>query len=281
MNGKPTVIHIVLFIATLFTTLLAGALNAGVDPFADIRQISKGIPFSFTLLGILLTHEFGHFIASRLHGVSVTLPYFIPAPPFPIGTFGALIKMRPPIRDKRALLDIGAAGPLSGFVVATAAVAIGLSLSRLEPAGMAKEGGLSLGTSIIFSLLTRVVLGINAEDYDIYLHPVAFAGWIGLFVTSMNLIPVGQLDGGHIVYAALGRWHGIVSRLMIPLLIILGIFAWQGWLLWGVLLLLIGTKHPPLLYPIIPLDNRRKGIGWLSFIVFIITFSPVPIAVIS
>jgi len=267
-----TIPHIILFLATLLTTLFWGAIHQGVNPLEDLNML-KGIPFSFTLLSILGGHELAHYLASRRHGVSATLPYFIPAPNI-VGTFGAVIKMKAPIRDRRALLDIGAAGPLSGFIIATIAVIIGLRYSRIEISSAVRPGG--LGSSILFDLLVRFTLNIDPKDYDVFLHPVAFAGWIGLFVTSLNLLPVGQLDGGHIVYAISDKWHGIISKLIIPVLFLLGFFGWIGWYIWAVLLIFLGTKHPPLTYPFVPLDRRRHRIGLLCLAIFILTFSPVP-----
>lgn len=270
---KLTPLHIILFFATLLTTLFFGAAQRGLNPLSGLN-ILEGIPFSFTLLTILGTHELAHYLASRRHGVSATLPYFIPAPNI-IGTFGAVIKMKSPITDRRALLDIGAAGPLAGFVIATLAVVLGLGYSKVEaPSG--ESEGLRLGSSIIFNILVRVVLDIEPEGYDLLLHPIAFAGWIGIFVTSLNLLPVGQLDGGHITYAIFGGWHRLISNLMIPVLFLLGFFGWTGWLMWAILLIFLGTRHPPILNPFIPLDRRRRRIGWLCLAVFILTFSPVP-----
>ncbi len=278
---KLTPLHILLFFITLFTTTFFGAVQQGVNPFEILKELNilKGIPFSFTLLSILGGHELAHYLASRRHGVSATLPYFIPAPNI-VGTFGAVIKMKAPIKDRKALLDIGSAGPLIGFLIATLAIIVGLGYSKVETHPAVPESdsrhGLGLGSSILFDILVRIVLDINPEEYDILLHPVAFAGWIGLFVTSLNLLPVGQLDGGHILYAISGRLHNLISKLTIPVLIILGLLGWIGWYMWAVLLIILGTKHPPVIYPFLPLDKRRRNIGWLCLAVFILTFSPVP-----
>lgn len=273
---RLTIPHIILFFATLFTTLFFGAIQKGIDPLEVFKDLNilKGIPFSFTLLSILGGHELAHYLASRRHGISATLPYFIPAPNI-IGTFGAVIKMKAPIKDRRALLDIGAAGPLSGFVIATVAVAVGLGYSRVELSSP-ETPSFKLGSSILFDLLVRVVLNIDPNDYDIFLHPIAFAGWIGLFVTSLNLLPVGQLDGGHIIYAISDKWHWVSSKLIIPTLFLLGFLGWTGWYFWAILLIFLGTRHPPLTYPFIPLNKRRRKIGLLCLAIFILTFSPVP-----
>lgn len=278
MPHRLTPIHIILFLLTFITTLIAGAFLNGVNPLEEPERIYLGLPFSTTLLLILLTHELSHYFMSRRHNVSVTLPYFIPAPSL-IGTFGAIIKMKPPIYDRRALIDIGSAGPIGGFIVAVIATVIGLSLSEVKPMEEFKrmEGGLSLGGSILFNLLTKVVLDIEIDDYNVILHPVAFAGWIGLLVTSLNLLPIGQLDGGHISYALFVEKHETIAKFTIPALILLGILFWQGWLLWAVLMLVIGYKHPPVVYPMIELDEKRRFIGWLALFIFIITFTPMPV----
>jgi len=272
---RLTPLHILLFILTFMTTLLAGAILNGVIPWQNPGKLYLGLPFSLTLLLILLTHELSHYFMSRRHNVSATLPYFIPAPSI-IGTFGAIIKMKPPILDRRSLIDIGASGPIGGFIVAVIAVIIGLNYSEIKSVEEL-QGGISLGNSILFHLLTKIVLNIEPDKYDILLHPVAFAGWIGLLVTSFNLLPIGQLDGGHITYALLGEKHQWVAKGTIPILIILGILFWEGWIIWAFLVVLIGCKHPPVVYPQIQLDKKRRLIGWIAFIIFILTFTPMPV----
>ncbi|MEW6599841.1 MAG: site-2 protease family protein [Nitrospirota bacterium] len=275
MPHKLTRIHVLLFILTFMTTTIAGAFMGGVIPWIHPEKIYKGLPFSLTLIFILMTHEMSHYMASRLHNVSATLPYFIPAPSI-IGTFGAVIKMRPPIPDRRSLIDIGASGPIGGFIIAIIACVIGLYLSDVQPTGEIQEG-LAFGSSLLFSFLTKLVLGIDPEKYDILLHPVAFAGWIGLLVTSLNLLPIGQLDGGHITYALLGEKHAWISKGMLPVLVVLGIIYWEGWLIWAVLMIFLGYRHPPVVYPHIQLNRGRKLIGWLSLLIFILTFTPTPV----
>jgi membrane-associated protease RseP (regulator of RpoE activity) len=257
------------------TTLLAGAMLSGVIPWQNPEKIYLGLPFSLTLLFILLTHELSHYFMSCRHNVSATLPYFIPAPSI-IGTFGAIIKMQPPIPDRRSLIDIGASGPIGGFIVAVIAVIIGLNYSEIKSVEELR-GGISLGSSILFYFLTKIVLNIDPDKYDILLHPVAFSGWIGLLVTSLNLLPIGQLDGGHITYALFGEKHQWVSKGTIPILVVLGILYWSGWIIWAFLLVLIGYRHPPVVYPTIELDRRRKLMGWVCFIIFILTFTPMPV----
>jgi membrane-associated protease RseP (regulator of RpoE activity) len=278
MPHKLTRTHIVLFIATCFTTLFAGALLNGVIPWEQPEKIYLGLPFSFTLLFILMTHELSHYFTSRRHNVSASLPYFIPAPSI-IGTFGAIIKMKPPIPDRRSLIDIGASGPIGGFIIAVIATIIGLNWSEIKPSGEIQEG-IVFGSSILFSLISKIVLNVDPETVDVILHPVAFAGWIGLLVTSLNLLPIGQLDGGHIVYALFGEKHGIIAKITIPILIVMGIVFWRGWIIWAVLMIIIGYKHPPVVYPHIQLDKKRIYIGWASLVIFILTFTPMPIQVL-
>jgi membrane-associated protease RseP (regulator of RpoE activity) len=275
MPHKLTRIHVLLFILTFMTTTIAGALLNGVIPWVQPDKIYLGLPFSLTLIFILLTHEMSHYIASRLHNVSATLPYFIPAPSI-IGTFGAVIKMKPPIPDRRSLIDIGASGPIGGFIIAVIACIVGLQFSEVKPSGQIQEG-LAFGSSLLFSFLTKLVLGIDPEKYDILLHPVAFAGWIGLLVTSLNLLPIGQLDGGHITYALLGEKHAWISKGMLPVLVVLGIVYWEGWLIWAALMIFLGYRHPPVVYPHIQLDRNRKLIGWIALVIFILTFTPTPV----
>ncbi|MBM4146755.1 MAG: site-2 protease family protein [Nitrospira sp.] len=267
-------LHISLFVLTILSTLLVGAVQTGADLIKEPLKIYKGIPFSLTLMIILLSHELSHYFSSRKHGVEATLPYFIPAPTI-FGTFGAFIKMKSPIVTRKALIDIGASGPIAGFIISVIAAIIGLNMSEIVSSAQAK-GALNLGDSLLFSLLAKIVLGVTPSDSDILLSPVAFAGWIGLFVTSMNLIPVGQLDGGHIAYALFGEKHTRLSFMLIFVMILFGLFLWEGWFVWAVLLLILGLKHPPVIYWEVPLDSKRKFIGWLALVIFILTFIPTP-----
>jgi membrane-associated protease RseP (regulator of RpoE activity) len=274
---KPSCrIHLILFVATVFTTLLAGALMEGADPLHNPASITKGIPFSFTLMAILLTHEMGHYLTAKNYGVPATLPYFIPAPPIPflIGTFGAFIRMRSPILTKRAILEIGASGPIAGFVVAIVAVIIGLNQSQVVTE-ISSSVTLKLGAPLIFEFLNSLLIDVP-EGSDVLLHPVAFAGWIGLFVTALNLIPIGQLDGGHVVYALLGKKHKMVSIGMIGVLLVMGFIGWPGWYLWAFLTAILGVKHPPMVDPETSLSSRQKFIGWFSLAIFVLCFTPNP-----
>ena len=270
-------LHLILFITTIFTTLLAGAFMEGANPFLRPADILRGLPFSFTLMAILLTHEMGHYLTARHHGVAATLPYFIPAPPIPytlmIGTFGAFIRMKAPIFKRGAILEIGASGPIAGFVVAIAAVCVGLRLSEVVPAMPASS--ISLGSPLIFSFLSDLLLDVP-EGADVLLHPVAFAAWIGLFITALNLIPIGQLDGGHVVYALFKERHTALSIGMVGILIFMGFIGWPGWYLWAALTVILGVRHPPMTDPEAALAPRQKFIGWLSLALFVLTFTPNP-----
>lgn len=270
----------ILFLITIFTTLLAGSYQEGGEPFRRPADLVKGIPFSFTLMSILFVHEMGHYVTSKYYGVKTTLPYFIPGPwaPFGIGTFGAFIRMRSPILRKNALLDIGAAGPIAGFVVSIFAVGIGLYSSRIVEI---QEGNalLRLGDPLMFTFLAHFLGKVPPAGYDVALSSVAFAGWFGLFVTSMNLLPIGQLDGGHIAYALLGRKQRFLSIGMVVTLIILGVIGWPGWYIWAILISFLGLHHPPTIDEDVPLDLKHQLIGWGSIVLFIVTFMPVPFKV--
>lgn len=291
--------QIILFLITVLTTLIAGAFQKVGFPSELFKNISasftlsniysalgplllylsEGIPFSFTLIIILLAHEFGHYFMSRRHQVEATLPYFIPAPNL-LGTFGAFIKMRSYVKDRRALLDIGATGPLAGLILSIPAVIIGFKLSEIKLIENV-PGQLSLGSSILFSLLSRISIGNIPENYNILLHPICFAGWIGLFVTSLNLLPIGQLDGGHIAYAVFGERQLKISKIVFLFLLFFGLLSWFGlgwfgWFILALLLSIIGFRHPPPRDPTISLDRSRRVVGGVTLIVFFLTFIPVP-----
>ena len=277
---NPTIprIHLVLFFLTVFTTLLAGALMEGAKVLENPLELLKGIPFSFTLMFILGTHEFGHYYYAQKHKVDATLPYFIPAPPFLflIGTFGAFIKIKSPIYRKDALLQIGAAGPIAGFVIAVPALIIGLLLSDVvEKSNI--QGALILGDSILMKILTWITHPKLMDTQDIMLHPIAFAGWIGLLVTMLNLLPIGQLDGGHVAYAMLGKKQRLIGQIAFIFLIPLS-FLSINWLIWGLLLLILmrSVKHPPIQDIHIPLSDTDKRIGYICLLIFIVCFIPAP-----
>ncbi len=264
-------LNVVLFLITLFTTTFAGSLFSGKEP-KSLADLSSGLPFSLSLLTILLFHEFGHYLMSRKYNVEATLPYFIPAPSF-IGTFGAIIKMKSTVRSKKALINIGATGPLAGFFIAIPFLFYGLLNSKMT---QIKGEAMFLGDSIIMKLATYIVWGNIPEGYDIVLHPVAFAAWIGMFVTAMNLIPVGQLDGGHIIYAMFTKNFKKITFISLLILLILGLSKWEGWLIWSFLLFILGKNHPPVEDVFEDLPLREKVIGYLSIVVFLLTFIPTP-----
>jgi len=268
-------INLILFIATIHTTLLAGALMEGVNPIKNPVGIMKGWPFSITLMLILGFHEFGHYYYALKHNVNATMPYFIPAPTF-IGTFGAFIKIKSPIYKKNALLQIGAAGPIAGFIIALPALIIGLSLSQVTDV-TSSQVGITLGDSILVKILTAIIFPNLGNAQDVILHPIAFAGWIGLLVTMLNLLPIGQLDGGHIAYAMLGRKHEKVAKYSLLALIPMGLLS-LNWLVWAALILILmrTTKHPPVYDVDVPLSDANKRIGYATLIIFILCFIPIP-----
>ena len=267
-------VNIILFVLTIISTLSAGALMNQVNPLSNPLQIYKGASFAIPLLLILLFHEFGHYIESSRNGIKVSLPYFIPGPTL-FGTFGAVIRSKSPFKNRKDLLDVGATGPIAGFIVAVIVVVLGLSHSRVVP--VVPGEGLTLGDSLIFKLLSWIVLKNIPEGQTVILSPTAFAGWAGILVTMLNLLPIGQLDGGHIIYALLGKAQRRIALVATLALIPLGFFLWQGWFVWVVLVLLIKIGHPPTLNDDLPLDNRRKVIGWMAMLIFVLSFTPVPI----
>jgi membrane-associated protease RseP (regulator of RpoE activity) len=266
--------HIFLFLATIVTTIGVGGSGIGGLAFEPPFHLMNGIAFSATLLVILGVHELGHYFISRGWGMRVSLPFFIPVP-FGLGTFGAFIRLRSPIHNRRVLFDVGASGPLAGFVVTVPAIVIGLMNSEVLPLREV-SGGLALGSSLLFSFLARVILGVSPDDYTIILHPIALGGWLGLFVTVINLLPIGQLDGGHIIYALFGRRQRTFALATLAILIPLGYFYWAGWFLWAGLAVVFGFRHPPLLDDSVRLDFKRKVLGWICLAVFVVSFTPAP-----
>jgi membrane-associated protease RseP (regulator of RpoE activity) len=276
------ILPVSLFAATIFTTLWAGAYQTYNGPIRgpvnllleQPETLWSGIPFAATLLTILVTHEFGHYALSRIHGVPASLPLFIPGPPYFVGTFGAIIRLRGPIVNRRALFDIGVAGPLAGFIAAVMALIIGLSLSTVVD--RAATRGLQLGEPLLLQFIAWLVVGSVPPQADIVLHPIGFAAWFGLFVTSLNLIPIGQLDGGHVAYALWGKRQRTMAFIMVPILIVLGYVGWPGWWLWAFMAGLWGFGHPPVHDIHIPLGQKRVVVGWIAFAVFVLTFAPIP-----
>jgi membrane-associated protease RseP (regulator of RpoE activity) len=290
---RSLVIAILLFLLTVISTLAVGAqfassYAAGQSPdFEDFfstyatllshpQLLLAGMPFAFTLLGILLAHELGHFFACRYYRISASYPYFIPAPTL-IGTLGAFIRIRSPIYNRKALFDVGLAGPVVGFLFAIPALAVAVLYSRVVPFSEAHA-------SIVFGepLALRLLAGLLRPDVpvgDLLLHPVGRAAWAGLFATALNLLPSGQLDGGHILYAAASKYHRRITFAVALLLIPLAVFFWRGWILWSVLLLGLGFRHPPLLNRWEPLDRRRQLWTAVAIVIFILCFMPMPVLV--
>ena len=279
-----------LFALTLFTTSAVGARMARnfaqgqpvfrmesdgwafLVPFERPAVLLDGLPFSLTLLAILLAHEFGHWGMCRRYGLDASLPYFLPAPTF-IGTFGAFIRIRSLIYSRRELFDVGVAGPLAGFALIVPALYFGYAWSKIVP-GVERRGDLVFGTPLIFRYFEQVLFpGVSTAD--ICLHPVAWAAWAGAFATALNLLPIGQLDGGHILYAWFGQRQLTLSKIFIAMLIPLGFVYWPWWI-WAVVLWLFGRKHP-YIHDYVGLDARRKVIAILAFLIFAICFMPTPV----
>jgi len=270
-RGTPFWIHALLFIVTLATTTLAGYSRDGT--------LSSAFAFSISIMTILLAHEMGHYLAARRFGVHTTLPYFIPFPSI-VGTMGAVIKIKSPITDTRALLYIGAMGPVVGFVLSLAAFAYGIWISPVKPIPTGVEGEiLVFGDSLVVRAVTWAIHGAIPAGQDVFLSPVALAGWIGFLITSLNLMPMGQLDGSHVLYALIGRrqlafgWAAFIALAGLS-------FVWPGWLVWifmALFFLMIG--HPPV--PDGPgLSPAERLLGWCCVAIFIITFIPLPIDIV-
>ena len=282
-----------LFLLTLVTSLLAGthfaaayAHNqaASLDTFFETFRLLyrhpaallAGLPFAITLLAVLLVHELGHYFACRHHHIRSSYPFFIPAPTL-IGTFGAFILIRSPIRSKRALFDVGASGPLVGFAVALPALAYGVLHAKVIPTlGTDGNADLIFGVPLILKLVAAVIQP-NAHAADLLLHPVGRAAWVGLFATALNLLPVGQLDGGHILRSVSPRAHWVISLLLPVILVVLGVYVWRGWLIWAVILLGLRFFRTAPIYDPTPLDpNRRMG-ALIALLVFTLCFMPSPL----
>jgi membrane-associated protease RseP (regulator of RpoE activity) len=304
-------VNIIMFLLTVVSVSVAGVANSTITSLPDnflqaaLLILRESWPFTVSLLGILLTHEFGHYLMSRHHGVHATLPYFVPFLP-PIGTMGAVIVMKEAPKNRRQLLDIGIAGPLAGLVVAIFVMIIGLSLSKLDALPLAASqppANFLEGNSLLYLLLKFSVFGqllpaptsygsmpqwlywlrffftahpIPLGGTDVMLHPVAFAGWIGLLVTALNLLPAGQLDGGHVIYVLIGKKNASrILPFLLGALVVLGFF-WSGWWLWAVLIFFLGRTYDDPLDQITPLDPPRRLLAIASVIVFLVVFMPVP-----
>ena len=273
--AKP-VWNLLLFLATLVTTTWAGAMHQGVNLAQEPSRFAVGLPYALPLLAILGIHELGHYIMARYHGIKVTLPYFIPVP-FGLGTFGAFIHLQSTPKERRSLFDMAVAGPLAGLAVAIPALFLGLRWSEAVPAPMGH--GMNLGSSALLTWIYALATdGVPPLDHVIRFSPLAFAGWLGLLVTALNLIPVGQLDGGHIAYALFGRRRAeLVASAAFFLLLVLGIFYWSGWLTWAIVIFfLTGFKHEPALNEVIELNVGRRLLGALAFLLLVLIMAPVP-----
>jgi membrane-associated protease RseP (regulator of RpoE activity) len=306
-------VNLILFIITLLSVLLAGATYSYDGPTSNnlgetlrnlVAGIENGWPFAISMLAILLAHEFGHYLAARYHRTSVTLPYFLPFPLSPLGTMGAFIRLKEPPKNKNILHDIGVAGPLAGLVIAVPVLILGLFTSELNqlpqvfPPGQGFEGN-----SILYLLFKFLIYGewlpqpvsfggLSPLSYwvryfftgmplprgglDVTLNSVAWAGWAGLLITALNLIPAGQLDGGHLIFVLLGRRARQLMPFILVVLLLLGL-VWSGWWLWAFLIFFLGRAHAEPLDQITPLDPRRKAVAILGLILFILLFTPVPL----
>lgn len=305
---RPWVLHLMLLLATVVTTLGSGALMADTDPFGtrvfefgplampypstiDWSLLRVGGSFAIPFLLILLVHEMGHFLAARKHRVRASLPYFIPFPPYlsVIGTLGAFIRLQGPTVRRSVLFDIGAAGPVASLLASLPLFVIGLGLSDAIPGPatpatpfLIRFTGQSvwLGNGLLTHVLASAFGPVAVDQGLILLHPLALAGWLGLFVTALNLLPLGQLDGGHILYALFPSGHRRIARLFLLSLIPLG-FAWWGWWGWGLLVLAVHrgrVAHPSVFLPEARMSPGREALGWFLFLAFLATLTPVPIS---
>jgi len=256
---QRTWVHILLFILTVASTLIVG-----------------GPAYSITIILILLGHEMGHYFMSRRYGVRATLPYFLPFPFSPFGTLGAVIRMESTISSRKTLFDTGVAGPFVSLILSIPAIAIGLKFSEVIPASQIREGTIRLADPLLFSFIQNLVMGEVAENHDILLHPMGYAGWVGLFVTALNLLPVGQLDGGHIAYALFGKRSRIIFFIAIATMAYITIFENPGWILLLILFVLFGLRHPAPLDDQTPLDGKRKLLGGIAYLAFFLSFTPSP-----
>ncbi|NTV02188.1 MAG: site-2 protease family protein [Chlorobiaceae bacterium] len=329
--GQNWPLHTILFVATLFCTTWAGTFwlgrpaETGRGAAAFFRELREGLPFSLSLVAFLSVHEFGHYFATVAHRIRATLPYYIPVPPLPfmlnIGTMGAVIKVRDPFPDAESLLDTGASGPLAGFAVALGLLLYGFLhlppegyIFTIHPEYLPKggipapePGSLFLGRNLLYLLLETFIAPKGLPPMtEMYHYPYLFTGWLGCLVTSLNLLPVGQLDGGHVVYALFGRkGHERAARIFLAFITVLGLpafsagisdliapgsaaslppqllqWSWPGWIIWGFILVrFLGTRHPAITRPL-RLSKPRRIAGWLCIAVFVLTFTPVPFGIV-
>ncbi len=308
---KAILIPVLLFVITFFTTAITGYewIHGGTDaPF--IVKLREGLPYTISIIFFLASHEFGHYFASKFHKVKAPLPYFIPFPPLAglslsFGTMGAVIRTKSAVPDKKALFDIGVAGPIAGFVACLIILLYGFThlpgkeyLLQIHPDYYSSEFGknglqLVFGDTLLFSLFRMIFqsyVSFIPPMSEIYHYPYLCVGWFGLFVTSMNLFPIGQLDGGHICYAMFGKkFHNNIAGISMIILIILGVtgilqtfiypqlpFGWAGWMVWAVVIFYVMKIQHPVIYDSNPIGGKRKLLGWISIIIFVLSFSPSP-----
>jgi membrane-associated protease RseP (regulator of RpoE activity) len=306
---KDYSLNIFLFLMTFFTTTISGIIWQNNPDFFELENFYIGLPYSISLLFFLSSHEFGHYFASVYHKVKATLPFYIPIPVIPdfinFGTLGAVIKTKSKIKSTKAMFDIGAAGPIAGFIACTIVLIWGFThlpgieyLYQIHPdyrINGIPENGLTFGNNLYFYLFSKLFAGNGVfipPMNEIYHYPFLCVGWFGLFVTALNLLPVGQLDGGHVLYAMFGYdKHKKVARVIFVILLILGLlgfaqlldpgfqFGWPGWFIWAIVLFfIIKIEHPIVEEYIEPLDKKRMILGYLTLVIFILSFTPVPIS---
>ncbi len=300
-------LNILLFVCTFFTATIAGTAWLNIDPY-DLNNFRFGLTYSILIIFVLSCHEFGHYFAAKIHKVKVTLPYFIPFPFLflnPFGTMGAVIRMKSPTQTRKALFDIGIAGPIAGFIASLVILIYGMThlppvdyLFRIHPEYLSTgipTTGFSFGNTILFMGLAKIFTS-SPEVFlppmsEVYHYPFLCVGWFGLLVTALNLLPVGQLDGGHIVYAIFGNKHKIIARIIFGVMLVLGLLGLPelfghapiakigsvSWLFWALLIFfVIRVDHPPLYDPE-PLSRNRKLLGWVALFMFVTSFTPSPI----
>ncbi|NIR48868.1 site-2 protease family protein [candidate division KSB1 bacterium] len=264
-------LNIILFLSTCLTTFMTGWFQNG--------YWQAGLWYGGAIISILLAHEMGHYLMCRKYGIRATLPFFIPFPiPFgnPFGTMGAVIKMESRIPSRKALFDVAVAGPLAGLVVTIPCIYYGVQFSQvIEIGSRTAENTIFLGESFLYAQISKLAIGTLPENQDVLVHPLAFAGWAGLFVTALNLLPIGQLDGGHVVYALLGRRHKIVATSALVAFAFICVFIYLGWALLLLLIIWFGYHHPPTMDET-PIDKKRFAIGILTLIIFLLSFTPEP-----
>ena len=256
--------------------LAAGAeFTPPAQAFSDPRVIGLSFVYALVLIIILLGHEMGHYLTCRHYRIAATLPFFIPAPTL-IGTLGAFIRIKSPITLKKHLFDIGIAGPLTGFVLSLPAVVYGLSLSKVLPA-VPRDQAFVFGEPLLFRFISGILFKNVPAGSDLFLHPVGFAGWVGMLVTAFNLFPIGQLDGGHVSYAFLGQKSKSLTKVFLAVFLVMGVLFWVGWVVWALIILLLGMKHPRVFDEQERLSAPRRALGIAAVIIFILSFSPAPI----